>query len=524
MCETCIDSERKMKSLKTWIVLCCVLSVFEFSAEEKSHADFEAELQLESSESEEEKKLELLSAVQKVDTKAILRLIEEGALEEYHPTINDSIEKKKLEKILNKVKVVQLLLKMGVVAVPSEHYLEYNSTDEKLFNVTLIQGTDLVMTLLINVSVVKTWTDEMLIKSGKIPLFMICALPDVSPETVRVVLEAGTVNVDIQGDSNITALMIASSRGNLDVVKFLVENGANVNNTAFMTFESVGILGDRFRFLKLFSSKNISVPPTVIHTSALVAAVYEGHPHILEYLIKCGADVNVMDQGWTALNNAVSTGKMDMLKILLQGGIDVNSKDIMGATALHTVAKNNDTESAKLLLHYGANVNATDYFGWTPLHVAAFFSRNASKAMIELLLAFGGDVNATTDDEFSPLNLVEAGQNIYFLEYLMKNHDILNSAIDHVEIQEMDSNEEHAEVVRFLLNQGADLDHQDNLLGWTILHWATSSGDLRVTKMLIEEFGAVMTGSKLGMTPFGTAKHFGMKSVVEYFSTARNLV
>ncbi|CAH1396892.1 unnamed protein product [Nezara viridula] len=485
-----------------------------FSAEEKSSAKFEAELQLESLESEEDKKAELLSAVQKIDMNAIFHLILKGALKGYHPRIYEDMEKKNLDKISVKLTVVELLLKMGIVAVLPQHY---NETDEKLFNVTLIQGTDLVMTLMINVSVVKTWNDETLIKSGKIPLFMICALPDVSPETVRIILEAGTVGVDFQGENNITALMIASTRGNLDVVKFLVERGANINNTAYLAFESVGKLGERFRFLKLFTLKNVTVPPTVIHTSALSVAVYEDHQDMLEYLIKCGADVNVMGQGWAALNNAASIGKIELLKILLQNGIDVNSKDLMGATALHAAAKNNDTESAKLLLQFGANVNATDEFGWTPLHVAAFFSRNASKAMLELLLASGADINATTDGEFSPLNLAEAGHNLSFLDYLVRNHDVLNSAIEHSGLLDMDSNEDHAEVVSFLLNQGADLNHQDSILGWTALHWATSSGDLRVTRMLVEQFGAAMTSSKMGMTPFGTAKHFGRKSVVDYF-------
>lgn len=466
----------------------------------------------------------MLSALQKTDTHAVLHLINEGALKKYHPSIYDNIEKKALKKIRDKLTVVELLFKMGIVVVPPEHYLEKNETDEKLFNVTLIQETDLVIPLLINVSVVKTWNDEKLIKSGKIPLFMISALPDVSPETVRTVLEAGTVSVDFQGENNITALMIASARGNLDLVKFLVESGANVNNTAYMTFDSVGNLGERFKFMKLFTTKNVTVPPTVIHTSALVAAVYEDHPDVLEYLIKSRADVNVKGQGWTALNNAASTGKVELLKILLQSGIDVNSVDLMGATTLHALAKNHDTESAKLLLQFGANVNATDDFGWTPLHVAAFFSRNASKVMLELLLASGSDVNATTDGDFSPLNLVEAGHNLSFLEYLIRNHDVLNSATEHEGLLDMDSSEDHAEVVSFLLNQGADLNHQDNILGWTALHWATSSGDLRGTRMLLEQFGAAMTSSKMGMTPFGTAKHFGRKSVVDYFSTARNLV
>lgn len=464
----------------------------------------------------------MATAYRKGQIGTVKKLITDGALEEYYLGIYDEKESGTLERINNKVHVVGMILDLGLAIVPTNRYIRYHPSDRKLFNVTLIPGTDLAVKLLVNLTVVK---NESLIKEGNIPLHIICALPDVPYEIVQLFLESGTVGIDVHDESNhLTALMVAVARGNLEVVKFLVENGANVNNTAFLPLDPQGRLGFHYDYVKVFTRKAIVVPNVRIYFSALVAAVYENQPEILRYLLKNGADVNVRGQAWTALFNPVFTGKSEIVKILLKNGIDVNSKDVLGSTALQKAVEKGDIEMAKLLLKFEADANITDNFGWNALHVASLFSRNASKAMIELMLDSGCDVNSLTDGGFSPLNLAEAGNNLNFLDYLVRNLEKIQFS-GHKELHNIDSDEKHLEVISLLIDRGADVDHEDDILGWTTLHWAAASGDLKVTKMLVEKHEAVMTSrSKLGMTPFGTAKHFRRKEVAEYLNADRNLV
>ena len=48
---------------------------------------------------------------------------------------------------------------------------------------------------------------------------------------------------------------------------------------------------------------------------------------------------------------------MDMLKLLLDAGVNVNAMDNLHETALYKAAENGDIDAVRLLLDYGADVN-----------------------------------------------------------------------------------------------------------------------------------------------------------------------
>ena len=69
----------------------------------------------------------------------------------------------------------------------------------------------------------------------------------------------------------------------------------------------------------------------------------------------------------------------------------VNSiKDDLGRIALHHASMGNSVEVAKVLLFFGANVNAHDKYGETPLHLAANYN---NKEMAELLIHSAAKIN-----------------------------------------------------------------------------------------------------------------------------------
>nr|XP_014282185.1 serine/threonine-protein phosphatase 6 regulatory ankyrin repeat subunit C-like isoform X2 [Halyomorpha halys] len=522
MCETCIDSERKMKSLKTWIVLCCVLSVFEFSVGDRKTPNFEEPDSNDTSDSGEARREELVSALQKGNIPIVRKLIEEGVLEEYYHGIYDKKESITLKKIKEKVAALSHLLHLQLASIPANSYATRYPSNKRLFNVTLIPGTDLSVRLLVNLTTVK---NESLAKEGNAPLHLICSLPDVEPETVKVFLDFGTFEVDTWDESNhITALIIAAARGNLDLVMFLVENGADINNFVPTSLNSSVVIDHLYYYIQIFTRKPVFVSDIKIPLSAVAAAAYENQPEILRYLLENGGDVNNQGHGWFVLFGPTYNGDAEVVEILFKNGMDVNNHGPFGSTALHRVAETGNIDMAKLFLMYGANSNLTNNFGWTPLHVAALLGDNNTKPMVELLLDSGCDVNALTDGGFSPLNLVEAGSNLNFLNYLVKNSDSLkfDKNRNFVESEHLEG---QTEALQILLNHGAELDHQDDILGWTALHWAAANGNIRGAKLLVREYGASTTiKSKMGMTPFRTAKHFGRKGVSEYFSSGINLV
>jgi ankyrin repeat protein len=92
------------------------------------------------------------------------------------------------------------------------------------------------------------------------------------------------------------------------------------------------------------------------------------------------------------LREAIKDGNVDYVKDFISN-IDINTFTIYTEFAeyiplLHFAARHGTAEIVKLVIDAGADVNSKDYEGWTPLHYAAL--RENSSA-INLLLAAGAD-------------------------------------------------------------------------------------------------------------------------------------
>lgn len=84
----------------------------------------------------------------------------------------------------------------------------------------------------------------------------------------------------------------------------------------------------------------------------------------------------------------------DMVRALIELGIDVESTDERGCTALHSAAARGALDVARCLCDHGADLNAASTCGVTPLHVAA--AAGHTRVVEELLARSSRSVNATT--------------------------------------------------------------------------------------------------------------------------------
>jgi ankyrin repeat protein len=103
-----------------------------------------------------------------------------------------------------------------------------------------------------------------------------------------------------------TAIMKACRDCNaVNVVAFLLENGANIN--------------DR----------------DIIDQTPLIIAAFNGCKDIVKMLLDAGADIGHRnDQGENALISAAQEGNIDVVKVLLEAGADVNQSNADGETPL----------------------------------------------------------------------------------------------------------------------------------------------------------------------------------------------
>ena len=178
-------------------------------------------------------------------------------------------------------------------------------------------------------------------------------------------------------------------------------------------------------------------------------AIDHGKINLAKLLIAAGADVNAIgNHGRTALINAVRDGHTEIIKLLIAAGADVNARDNSGNTALSNAACSIDTEIIKLLLAAGVDVNARDYLGRTVLISVAIINTE----IIKLLLAAGLDVNARDNSG---------------------NTALLNAA--------WSSNS--TEIIKLLLAAGVDVNARD-YLGRTALIIAERYGGIEIAKLL----------------------------------------
>jgi ankyrin repeat protein len=189
-----------------------------------------------------------------------------------------------------------------------------------------------------------------------------------------------------------TPLNSASSRRYIDIVKLLLEKGAD------MTV----VTNEGWTPLKLAS--------------------YHGHIDIVKLLLEKGADVEVKDdRGRTPLSIAASNGKEAVVKLLLAtSSVEPDSRDKIGRTPLFYGAMNGNTTIVKLLLATNrVDIDSRDYYNSTSLSVAA---RMGHRDVLALLLTRSRSLSIK--DNFGRIPLWWARRTGYpeIADFLLEKH------------------------------------------------------------------------------------------------------
>lgn len=204
------------------------------------------------------------------------------------------------------------------------------------------------------------------------------------------------------GDGN-TPLLLAASKGQLVVAKYLLDHGADVNgrnNRHVNTPLSVATENGHKAMVELLLARGAEVNGNG-GRNPLVVAVRKGYVAVAEVLLANKADVNTRFEGG-ALNAAAGNGQTELLKLLIEQGAEVNLPDSEGRTPLEMAAMQNNTNAAKLLLGSKAAVEAKDRSGNTPLHEAA---KAGNAEFVSLLLESRAAVDPTNSSDATPLLL-----------------------------------------------------------------------------------------------------------------------
>jgi receptor-interacting serine/threonine-protein kinase 4 len=109
-------------------------------------------------------------------------------------------------------------------------------------------------------------------------------------------------------------------------------------------------------------------------------------------LIYDGADAGIVSvNGETVLQRATLGNHADIVRLLLDCGVNINARDNHGYTAVLVAAIAGANECLRLLLKAGADISVVDNYGRNALHIAAW---NGRKSTVRLLLRKGVDPKA----------------------------------------------------------------------------------------------------------------------------------
>ncbi len=173
-----------------------------------------------------------------------------------------------------------------------------------------------------------------------------------------------------------TALWWAANHGCLPLAKELIRRGANID------------------------------APDHFGGTPLITAAGSGHLEMVRYLVSQGADIHARlttltggaSDGRTAFHLAVGKGHLPVAEFLLEAGNDPNEPDGFGYTPLMVAVQNNYYDMANWLISEGADVNAVHggfgthigLRGWTPL---VFSVSGGLLRMTQMLIQRGADIH-----------------------------------------------------------------------------------------------------------------------------------
>lgn len=142
-------------------------------------------------------------------------------------------------------------------------------------------------------------------------------------------------DVNIKNNSGDTPLMVASLRGNYEIVKLLLEAGANINETESQCNET-----------------------------ALYMAVFKNHGETVKTLLDFNANTNIeTKEGSTCLLMAVKNGNVDIVNLLINSNARINYIEKPPyITPIGLAVSKNEFQIAKLLIERGAKKNVRHIF------------------------------------------------------------------------------------------------------------------------------------------------------------------
>ena len=255
-------------------------------------------------------------------------------------------------------------------------------------------------------------------------------------EIIKMLIKYGAeINTkDKNNESPLETAMETSKKHTIEIVKTLVVNGAKISGNTICT----AIQKNNTKILKIFveSGANINIRDSRSGYRPIHCAIDNGRLGMVQYLVKNGANLNATSNYKQTPLHAVCIDEMNRANIsktvltkiaafLIKNGanLDLDAQDTSGETPLHYACKHGYLDIAKLLIEKGANVNSKDQQNDSPLHLAVKYGR---KNHIKILLKNGAEIDTKNNSSFTPLHEAIFRKKPNVVKLLLENNADMN--------------------------------------------------------------------------------------------------
>ncbi|KGO64318.1 Mg2+ transporter protein, CorA-like/Zinc transport protein ZntB [Penicillium expansum] len=333
------------------------------------------------------------------------------------------------------------------------------------------------------------------------------------PEIVRLLLELGA-NIKETTEAGSTVLHLAARNGKNENLKILFEHGAKALVNVKMRgqrspLNQAAWTGQTETCKTLIAQGADTGLKDVDGRTALIFAADLGHLGVIKTLLDAGANVNdVCNAHWTALHFAAKKNRPEAIKLLLTRGADSTLQEGDIGNPLHLAAMEGCKDATVELLSQAPNhdINAKNVWGNTALHLAA---RYGQPHIVQKLIEHGADKDFLNNDLSTPLHIACSERKLDVAKVLVQNHSLIDeyNRQGNTPLQLVASNGE-AEIVLLLLNSKADVD-TNNKIGNTSIQLASANGHHKVVQILLDHNAAVGTRNNQQSTPLHLASANG---------------
>ncbi len=320
-----------------------------------------------------------------------------------------------------------------------------------------------------------------------------------------------------------TALMAAASAHQIEMIRLLLDQGADPNLENSLGYTAVTCAIHRSRPAVC---RNGVFEPCPLALRMLLAAggalrlreaVLLNDVELARRRLDEGADVDTGRGTYhgSLLQVAATHGRKEIVKLLLDRGAETEATDDLGQTPLTAAASSGETEMVEILLDAGANIDALDWFSRSALAnaaseghqdtVARLLARSPRRGLIDALYLNEMPLFKTLVEEkvrsgWSVDSEVGCLRRLAMEAACAGNPEALRILLQRGASHYLEANRNsspkderpllaeaarfgHVETVSFLLNHGADI-HGSGKDGLTPLVWASNANHEEVVKLL----------------------------------------